>query len=83
MDSDALLTFVAVHDAGGFSAAADKLHRSQPAVSRRIAVLEAELGGPVFERGAGRAALTQLGPGLLPHALRVLAALEELARIHI
>lgn len=77
MDSDALLTFVAVHDAGGFSAAADKLHRSQPAVSRRIAVLEAELGGPVFERGAGRAALTQLGQALLPHALKVLAALED------
>jgi DNA-binding transcriptional LysR family regulator len=77
MDTEALLTFVAIHRRGGFSAAADELGRSQPAISRRISLLEAELGGPVFERTAGGTRLSQLGEALLPHAERVLAALED------
>ena len=54
MDSDALLTFLTVHRRGGISSAAKALHRSQPAISRRIALLEQELGVPLFERIAGR-----------------------------
>jgi len=37
MDSDALDTFLMVHRLGGISNAAKALHRSQPAISRRIA----------------------------------------------
>lgn len=37
MDSDALNTFLVVHRRGGISNAAKALHRSQPAISRRIA----------------------------------------------
>lgn len=77
MDSDALLTVVTVHRAGGFSAAADALGRSQPAISRRIALLEAELGGPVFERTAAGVRLSALGQALLPHAERALAAIAD------
>ena len=77
MDSEALLTFVAVQRHGGFSAAADALARSQPAISRRIALLEHQLGGPVFERTASGPRLSQLGETLLPHAERVLAAVED------
>jgi DNA-binding transcriptional LysR family regulator len=77
MDSDALSTFVAVHRAGGFTAAAERLRRSQPAISRRIALLEAELGAPVFERVAGGVALSPAGQVLLPHAERVLAAVRD------
>ncbi len=81
MDSEALSTFVAVHRAGGFSAAADLLHRSQPAISRRIALLEAELRAPVFERVAGGVALSPMGQALLPRAERVLAALQDAAEV--
>jgi len=77
MDSEALLTFVTIHQAGGFSRAAELLGRSQPAISRRIALLEDELGVPVFERATGGVVLSQAGRILLPHAERVLAALRD------
>lgn len=77
MDSDALKTFLAIHRANGFSNAGDALGRSQPAISRRIAQLEAELGAPLFGRVAGGAVLSQAGRVLLPHAERVMAALQD------
>jgi DNA-binding transcriptional LysR family regulator len=77
MDSAALHTFVAVARAGGFSAAGDALLRSQPAISRRIAQLEAELGAALFDRGSGGVVLSDAGRALLPHAERVLAALDD------
>ena len=77
MDSDDLKTFIAVHRSGGFSHAAASLGRSQPAISRRIALLEDELRLPLFERVPGRAMLSQAGRLLLPYAERVLAALQD------
>lgn len=79
-DSEALITFLTVHRTGGFSAAAEALSRSQPAVSRRIALLEADLGAPVFERLGGGVVLSQAGAALLPHAQRVEAALRDAAQ---
>ncbi|QNA86684.1 LysR family transcriptional regulator [Sphingomonas sp. So64.6b] len=77
MDSEALLTFITIHHANGFSSAAEILGRSQPAISRRIALLEDELGVPVFERAASGVVLSEAGRVLLPHAERVLAALHD------
>ena len=77
MDTETLRTFIAVHRAGGFSAAAGRLNRSQPAISRRIALLEAELGAPVFERTTAGVVLSEVGRALFPHAERALAALED------
>lgn len=77
MDSEALKTFVAIHRTGGVSAAAAALHRSQPAISRRLALLEAGLGTPLFERVAGGTVLSQAGAVLLPYAERVLAQLKD------
>jgi hypothetical protein len=50
MNIDEIRTFVAIAQLGGFSRAADRLHRSQPAISRRIGLIEQELGAPLFER---------------------------------
>jgi DNA-binding transcriptional LysR family regulator len=77
MDSDALLTFLTVHRRGGISNAAKALHRSQPAISRRIALLEQELGVPLFERITGRTMLSDAGRVLVPYAERAVAATQD------
>ena len=77
MDSDALNTFLTVHRRGGVSNAAKVLHRSQPAISRRIALLEQELGVPLFERVAGRTRLSDAGRVMVPYAERAVAAAQD------
>ena len=77
MDSDALHTFLTVHRRGGISSAAKVLHRSQPAISRRIALLEQELGVPLFERGVGRTMLSDAGRVMVPYAERAVAAVQD------
>jgi len=77
MDLDALRTFVEVERSGGVTRAAEVLFRSQPAVSRRVAQLERELGVPVFERVASGMTLTEAGRALLPFAERVLATVSD------
>jgi DNA-binding transcriptional LysR family regulator len=77
VDSDALNTFLTVHRRGGVSNAARALHRSQPAISRRIALLEQELGVPLFERVAGRNTLSDAGRVMVPYAERAVAAAQD------
>ena len=77
MDSDALNTFLMVHHRGGISNAAKALHRTQPAISRRIALLEQELGMPLFERVAGRTVLSDAGRVMVPYAERAVAATQD------
>jgi len=77
MDSDALNTFLVVHRRGGISNAAKALHRSQPAISRRIALLEQALGVPLFERVAGRTRLSDAGRVMIPYAERAVAAAQD------
>jgi DNA-binding transcriptional LysR family regulator len=77
IDADALDTFLVIHREGGFSRAARKLGRTQPAISQRIALLEQELGAPLFERGRGALKLSQAGTVLLPYAERAMAALGD------
>lgn len=79
MDTEALETFVAVHREQGFSRAARVLNRTQPAISRRISLLEHELGAPLFERVTGGIVLSQAGRVLLPYAERALAAVKDAA----
>jgi DNA-binding transcriptional LysR family regulator len=77
MDFAVIEAFVAVVRVGGFTRAADALHLSQPALSRRIALLEGDLGQPVFERDRRGARLTDAGRTFLPHAQAALACLRD------
>jgi len=63
-----LKTFLAVATYGGFHRAAAALHRSQPAVSARIAALEESLGAKLFERNARGMSLSPADKALRPHA---------------
>jgi DNA-binding transcriptional LysR family regulator len=69
--------FIAVAEEGGFSRAARRLHVVQPTLSMQIRDLEAELGGPLFERGARRTTLTAAGEVFLAEARQVLAQAER------
>lgn len=77
MDIDEIRTFLAIAETGGFTRAGQRLHRSQPAISRRLDLLEHALGARLFERIRGRARLTEAGRVFLPHAEATLAALKD------
>lgn len=78
MDLAQLKAFVAVVDAGGVSRAADRLHVSQPALSRQVQTLEAELGVALFDRVQRRLRLTSVGEDLLQRSRLVLLEAEGL-----
>ncbi|MFG2827568.1 LysR family transcriptional regulator [Streptomyces sp. NPDC048434] len=75
-----LRAFLAVVDAGGFSAAAAELGMSQSAVSHAVASLERELAAPLLVR-ATPARTTALGERVLPHARIALSAARSVERI--
>ncbi len=58
MDVTALSTFLAIARTGSFSLAGSDLHLTQPAVSKRIATLEDQLGVRLFDRIGRRVSLT-------------------------
>jgi len=74
---DQVEAFVAIVRHRGFTRAAAALHLSQPAISRRLGLLERELGAPVLERLRGGAALTEGGKAFLPYAERLLATARD------
>jgi DNA-binding transcriptional LysR family regulator len=80
LDLNALRAFRAIAEHGSFSAAADLLHLSQPAVSRRISQLEEGLGTRLFDRVGRRVLLTEAGRALLPHAVAVEHSLSAAER---
>jgi len=77
MELDQVEAFVAVIRSGGFTQASSALHLSQPAISRRIQLLERELGAPLFERLSRGVALTEAGTAFLPHAEALLASMRD------
>ncbi len=74
---DNLRTFVVVSRCLSFSAAAEELHYTQSAISRRIQALEDELGTPLFVRDTRRVELTRAGEVLRE---AVVPALEQIDR---
>jgi DNA-binding transcriptional LysR family regulator len=71
--------FCAAVDLGSISRAAEKLHLTQPAMSRRLHALEEALGGEVLERSTAGVRMTELGERVYAHARRVVAELDELS----
>src|SRR5258705_7110891 len=68
--------FVAVADAGSLSVAAERLHTSQPSLSRKIRDLEEEVGAQLLTRSARGIDLTPAGRAFLEHARLVLSQVE-------
>ena len=75
-------TVVAITDLGTMTAAAERLHSSQSALSHRLAEAERRLGTPLFERGPRRRLLpTRAGLMIHQTASRALADLERSERL--
>jgi DNA-binding transcriptional LysR family regulator len=74
-----LSTFAQVIELGGFSAAAQRLNLSQPAVSLQVRQLERRLGVRLVERVGRRATATAAGLDLLAHARRIESAVADAA----
>ncbi|MDO3722338.1 LysR family transcriptional regulator [Marinobacter sp. chi1] len=72
MDSNALKAFLAIVDQGSFSEAAESLHLTQPAISKRLAALESQLDTILIDRSQRSIGLTDAGKRLIPHARRIL-----------
>jgi len=75
-----LRAFAALARQGSFSAAAEELVISQPAVSKHVADLEAELGTKLVTRGPRRAELTRAGSFVAEYVLRAEAILAQAGR---
>jgi DNA-binding transcriptional LysR family regulator len=71
--------FCAALELGSFSAAADALHVSQPAVAEQVRKLEQTLGADLFVRAARGVFPTEAGHAFAGHATRTLQTLEEAA----
>ena len=80
MDLATLNAFIAVAENGSFSLAGERLHLTQPAVSKRIFALEQQLEVRLFDRLGREVGLTEAGRALLPRAYRILGELEDTRR---
>src|ERR1700744_4758399 len=77
LDLELLRSFVSVVDAGGFTRAGERVHRTQSTVSQQIKRLEDDIGQPLLIRTAKDVATTEAGERLLSYARRLLSLAEE------
>lgn len=80
MDINSLNAFIQVAETGSFSEAANRLHITQPAVSKRISSLESQLENRLIDRIGRKVELTPAGATLLPRALAIINELEDTRR---
>jgi DNA-binding transcriptional LysR family regulator len=81
MDIVSIRTFLSLAATGSFSRSAESLFVTQPAVSKRIAALEASLGVSLFDRIGKHVQLTEAGHALIPGCERILSEMDESLRI--
>lgn len=88
MEITQLEFFLRVVEEGGFSKAAERVFRTQPAVSIAVKRLEEEIGAPLFDRSQKTPVLTDVGQVVYEHARRIVAlrdqareAVEELRQL--
>jgi DNA-binding transcriptional LysR family regulator len=77
MELDQIGAFVAIAKHGGFTRASLTLHLSQPAISRRVQLLEQALGAPLFDRLRTGVVINDAGRAFLPHAEALLASMRD------
>jgi DNA-binding transcriptional LysR family regulator len=77
LDMDALRTLVAAQQLGSLNRAADRIGRSQSAVSQQLRKLESQAGQPLFRREGRGLVLTESGDLLLSYARRILELNDE------
>ena len=80
LDTPSLQVFISVADTDSFTAAGEQLFLTQPAISKRIAQLEEQLGARLFDRIGRQIHLTEAGQALLPRARAVLREMEDISR---
>lgn len=76
IDTLGIQAFMAIADEGSFRKAANTLHITQTALTRRLQNLETNLGVKLVERTTRSVALTRIGSDFLPHAHRLLTELQ-------
>ena len=81
IDLDGIKAFTTVAETSSFSLAANRLHLTQPAVSKRIALLESQMGVRLFDRIGRTLTLTEAGRALEPRALEILLSIEDTQRV--
>lgn len=80
IELDGIKAFVTIADCGSFSQAAARLHLTQPAVSKRIALLESRMGVRLFDRIGRTVNLTAPGHELLERGREILQRVEDTER---
>jgi DNA-binding transcriptional LysR family regulator len=77
LDMAVLRTFAAGFELGSFARAADRLGRSQSAISTQLRKLEEQVGQPLVQKSGRRLVLTPVGESLLSYARRILELNDE------
>jgi len=80
MDLLRLRIFVAIAESGSATEAANRVHLSQPAVSRNLRLMEENLGVELFDRVGRGLTLNAAGRALLPRARKILDAVDDAKR---
>ena len=78
MDIAQLKTLIHVAELGSLTKAAERLNIAQPALSRQIKLLEAELGISLFDRHGRGMVISDAGRDVLDHAIRIMIEMESI-----
>ena len=74
---DQLRSFIMIADQGSYTKAAEKLFRTQPAISLQMKRLEEQVGAPLFARAGRESRLTEAGRMLIGYARRIIDLNQE------